>query len=43
MDTINQINKIKTDYDRFTLKYGKSIEEIEKTIVVDTNIGVQNP
>lgn len=36
-DTIKEINAIKSKYDRFTLKYGDNVSEIEKTIVVDAN------
>lgn len=42
MNTIQEINKIKANYNTFTLKYGKNIEEIEKTIIVDTNFGITN-
>lgn len=36
-ETIKEINIIKSKYDKFTLKYGDNISEIEKTIVVDAN------
>ena len=36
-DTIKNIKTIKSKYNRFTLKYGSNLSEIEKTIVVDAN------
>lgn len=37
--TIDEIEKIIKNYDKFTLKYGSNVSDIEKTIVVDTNKG----
>lgn len=39
INTINEIEKIIKNYDKFTLKYGNNMSEIEKTIIVDTNKG----
>ncbi len=37
LETVKEINAIKSKYDRFAIKYGDNLPEIEKTIVVDTN------